>query len=50
MVAIAMGTERKLNIHKTFRRCQGRLLNAIYTFNLSPVSKKMYFQGEWTNI
>ena len=29
---------RKLNVHKTFRRRPGRLLNVLYTFNLRPVS------------
>ena len=29
---------RKLNVHKTFRRRQGRLLNVLYTFNQRPVS------------
>ena len=31
-------TGRKLNVHKTFRRRLGRLLNVLYTFNLRPVS------------
>ena len=31
-------TGRKLNVHKTFRRHPGRLLNALCTFNLRPVS------------
>ena len=31
-------TGRKLNVHKTFRRRPGRLLNVLCTFNLSPVS------------
>ena len=31
-------TGRKLNVHKTFRRRPGRLLNVICTFNLRPVS------------
>ena len=30
-------TERKLNIHKTFRRRSGRILNVLCTFNLRPV-------------
>ena len=29
---------RKLNVHKTFRRRLGRLLNVLCTFNLRPVS------------
>ena len=31
-------TGRKLNVHKTFRRRPGRLLNVLFTFNLRPVS------------
>ena len=31
-------TGRKLNVHKTFRRRPGRLLNGLCTFNLRPVS------------
>ena len=31
-------TGRKLNVHKTFRRRPGRLLNVSCTFNLCPVS------------
>ena len=31
-------TGRKLNVHKTFRRRSGRLLNVLCTFNLRPVS------------
>ena len=31
-------TGRKLNVHKTFRKRPGRLLNAFCTFNLRPVS------------
>ena len=30
-------TGRKLNVHKTFRRRPGRLLNVLCTFNLCPV-------------
>ena len=30
-------TERKLNVHMTFRRRPGRLLNVLCTFNLRPV-------------
>ena len=29
---------RKLNVHKTFRRRPGRLMNLLCTFNLRPVS------------
>ena len=31
-------TGRKLNVHKTFRRHRGCLLNVLYTFNIRPVS------------
>ena len=31
-------TGRNLNVHKTFRRSPGRLLNVLCTFNLCPVS------------
>ena len=31
-------TGRKLNVHKTFRRRPGRLLNVLWPFNLRPVS------------
>ena len=31
-------TGHKLNVHKTFRRCPGRLLNVLCTFSLCPVS------------
>ena len=31
-------TGRKLNVHKTFRRRPGRLLNVLCTLNLHPVS------------
>ena len=33
-----VGTGRKLNLHKTFRRRPGRLLNVLCTFNSHPVS------------
>ena len=33
-----VGKERKSNVHKTFRRHPVRFLNALCTFNLSPVS------------
>ena len=35
---VAIDTGRKLNVHKTFRRRPGRLLNVLCTFNLGPVS------------
>ena len=31
-------TGRKLNVQKTFRKRSGRLMNALCTFNLRPVS------------
>ena len=31
-------TGRKLNVHETFRKRPGRLLNALRAFNLRPVS------------
>ena len=34
----AVDTGRKFNVHKTFRRRPGRLLNVLCTFNLRPVS------------
>ena len=39
-------TGRKLNVHKTFRRCPGRLLNVLRTFNLCPVSTRYRGQRE----
>ena len=49
-------TGRKLNVHKTFRRRPGRLLNVLCTFNLRPVFtgkkwhtlQKVYFCGRKT--
>ena len=38
MKAFPVDTGRKLNVHKTFRRGPGRLLNVLCTFNLRPVS------------
>ena len=35
-----MNTGRKLNVHKTFRRRPGLLLNVFCTFNLRPVSSR----------
>ena len=34
-----LGTGRKLNVLKTFKRCPGRLLNVLCTFSLHPVSR-----------
>ena len=41
-IIIPVDTGRKLNVHKTFRRRPGRLLNVLCTFNLRPVSTGMY--------
>ena len=38
--ALPVDTGRKLNVHKTFRRRLGRLLNVLCTFNLRPVSTR----------
>ena len=38
VMEIPVDTGRKLNVHKTFRRRPGRLLNVLCTFNLRPVS------------
>ena len=38
-------TGRKLNVHKTFRRRPGRLLNVLCTFNLHPVSTGYVIYG-----
>ena len=35
---LPVDTRRNLNVHKTFRRRPGRLLNVLCTFNLRPVS------------
>ena len=35
-------TGRKLNVHKTFRRRPGLLLNVLCTFDLLPVSTGTY--------
>ena len=42
-------TGRKLNVHKTFRRRPGRLLNVLCKFNLRPVSTGQHLQkvGIW---
>ena len=40
-------TGRKLNVHKTFRRCPGRLLNVLCTFNLGPVSTGFSDSFKW---
>ena len=41
---ISVYTGRKLNVHKTFRRRPGRLLNVLCTFNLRPVSTGIHIQ------
>ena len=42
MLVIPVDTGRKLNVHKTFRRRPGCLLNVSCTFNLRPVSTGMW--------
>ena len=44
-----MDTGRKLNVHKTFRRRPGRLLNVLCTFNLRPVSKSIQLTSKRGN-
>ena len=39
---IPADTGRKLNVHKTFRRRPGCLLNVLFTFNLRPVSTELF--------
>ena len=42
-------TGRKLNVHKTFKRRPGRLLNVLCTFNLCPVSRGLFINHNfWT--
>ena len=41
-----LGTGCKLNIHKTFKRRPGRLLNVLCTFNLRPVSTGLAASSE----
>ena len=38
MHSLTVDTRRRLNLHKTFRRRPGRLLNVLCTFSLRPVS------------
>ena len=47
----SVDTGRKLNVHKTFRRRPGRLLNVLCTFNLCPMStgKKNSQNKRWEN-
>ena len=35
----SLDTGQKLNVHETFRRCPGRLLNVLCLFNLYPESR-----------
>ena len=48
MSANPVDTGRKLNVHKTFRRRPGCLLNVLCTFNLRSVSTgKLMFGREY---
>ena len=38
LLSLPVDTGRKLNVHETFRRHPGRLLNVLCTFTLRPVS------------
>ena len=44
LMTIPVDAGRKLNIHKTFRRRPGRLLNVLCTFKLRPVSTGILLQ------
>ena len=46
LVHFPVDTRRKLNVHKTFRRRRGRLLNVLCTFNLRYVSTGLLFSLE----
>ena len=39
LYSTSLNTGRKLNVRKAFRRCPGRLLNVLRTFNVRPVSR-----------
>ena len=39
--SVPVDAGRKLNVHRTFRRRPGRLLNVLCTFNLRPVSTRV---------
>ena len=39
LILIPVDTGRKLNVHKTFIRRPGRLLDVLCTFNLRPVTR-----------
>ena len=41
-IQLPVDTGRKLNVHKTFRRRPGLLLNVSYKFNLPPVSTGLF--------
>ena len=38
-----------MNVHKTLRRCPGRLLDVLCTFNLRPVSTLCELGGSWVS-
>ena len=40
-IQFPVDTGRKLNVHKTFRRRPGRLLNVLCRFNLRPVCAEL---------
>ena len=39
MTMYPLDTGRKVNVHKTFRRRLGHLLNVLYTLNVRPASR-----------
>ena len=41
-----LGTGRKLNVQKMFKRSLGRLLNVLCTFNLRPVFTNLKLTAE----
>ena len=45
-----LGTGRKLNVHKTFRRRARRLLNVLYTFNLRPVPRDKLIESSCQDV
>ena len=44
LILVPVDRERKLNVHKTFRRRHGHLLNVLCTFNLGPVSTRIWWR------
>ena len=48
IISNPVDTGRKLNVHKTFRRRPGRLLNVLCTFNLRCIGK--YFHQFTSNV